>query len=120
MNNMVIRGDIYYADLSGLLGYEQGGYRPVLVVQNDVGNKYAPTTLIAPLTSKIKRNMPTHVFIEAGDGGLRSDSLALLEQVRVVDKNRLKDYVGNLDSDKMTEIDMALLVSFGIASKVVA
>lgn len=121
MINKILRGDIYYADLSGCSGSEQGGYRPVIVIQNDVGNKYSPTTLIAPLTSKLtKRDLPTHVSLRAYECGLKCDSIVLLEQIRVIDKERLKGYISCLDEDKLYEIDNAIAISFGLVSRVVA
>ncbi|MCL1819581.1 MAG: type II toxin-antitoxin system PemK/MazF family toxin [Oscillospiraceae bacterium] len=120
----IIRGDIYYADLSGWRGAEQGtdqgDFRPVLVVQNDVGNKYSPTTQIAPLTSKTtKRSLPTHVRFDRGIGGLREPSTVLMEQLRTIDKSRLKYYVGHIDNNKMYEVDCAIATSlfpFNVAS----
>ncbi len=115
MNNMVKRGDIYYADLSPVVGSEQGGIRPVLIVQNDVGNKYSPTVIVAAITSKInKAKMPTHIEIEGARHGLTKDSVILAEQIRTIDKKRLKEKIGHLDEGMLPAIDYALKISFGI------
>lgn len=112
---IVKRGDIYYADLSPVVGSEQGGVRPVLVVQNDVGNKYSPTVIVAAITSRInKAKMPTHIEISADDYGLSKDSVILMEQIRTIDKRRLKERAGHLDDDLKSEIDEALKISFGL------
>ncbi|MBR3815944.1 MAG: type II toxin-antitoxin system PemK/MazF family toxin [Clostridia bacterium] len=109
------RGEIYYADLSPVIGSEQGGVRPVLIVQNDIGNKYSPTVIAAAITSKqFKTSLPTHIKVNAHDCGLSKDSVVLLEQVRTLDKKRLKEKMGNLDKDDMFKIDKALSVSFGL------
>lgn len=109
------RGDIYYADLSPVVGSEQGGTRPVLVIQNDVGNKYSPTVIVAAVTSRIdKAKIPTHVEIDTSFGLLK-DSVALLEQIRTIDKRRLKEKIGSLDSRKMKDINQALFISLGFA-----
>ena len=111
----VKRGDIYYADLSPVIGSEQGGVRPVLIVQNDVGNKYSPTVIAAAITSqKYKTSLPTHISVNGGGCGLAKDSIVLLEQVRTIDKKRLREKMGNLDEDDMSRIDKALSVSFGL------
>ncbi|MBR2410191.1 MAG: type II toxin-antitoxin system PemK/MazF family toxin [Clostridia bacterium] len=111
----VKRGDIYYADLSPVVGSEQGGIRPVLIVQNDVGNKYSPTVIAAAITSqKYKTQLPTHISVNSGGCGLAKDSIVLLEQVRTIDKTRLKEHMGTLDTAEMTKIDKALSVSFGL------
>ena len=111
----VKRGDIYYADLSPVVGSEQGGTRPVLIVQNDVGNKYSPTVIAAAITSqKYKTKLPTHISVNAGGGGLQKDSIVLLEQVRTIDKQRLKERMGNLPQEEMEKINRALSVSFGL------
>ncbi len=111
----VKRGEIYYADLSPVVGSEQGGVRPVLVVQNDVGNKYSPTIIAAAITSKInKAKMPTHIEISADEYGLNKDSVILLEQIRTIDKRRLREKIGKLDIDMMKHVDRALFISFGI------
>ena len=113
---IVKRGDIYYADLSPVIGSEQGGVRPVLVVQNDVGNRYSPTIIAAAITSQInKAKMPTHIEISAEDCGLSRDSVVLLEQVRTIDKKRLKEKIGHLDERMMQGVNTALCISFGLA-----
>ncbi len=109
------RGDIYYADLSPVVGSEQGGVRPVLIVQNDVGNRYSPTVIAAAITSRItKSKLPTHIPIDAADSGLTKDSIVLLEQVRTLDKRRLKERMGAVDDRSMQEINRALSVSMGL------
>jgi hypothetical protein len=115
-NKMLIkRGEIYYADLSPVVGSEQGGVRPVLIVQNDVGNKFSPTVIAAAITSqRDKNNLPTHIPVDARDCGLSKDSVVLLEQVRTIDKRRLKEKMGALDSPDMTKVNQALEVSFGL------
>ena len=113
----VKRGEIYYADLSPVVGSEQGGIRPVLIVQNDVGNKYSPTVIAAAITSqKYKTGLPTHIRVNADGCGLAKDSIVLLEQVRTIDKRRLKEKMGNLGESDMGRIDRALSVSFGLDS----
>ncbi len=114
---MVIkRGDIYYADLSPVIGSEQGGVRPVLIVQNDVGNKYSPTVIAAAITSQInKAKLPTHIEIGALEYGLAKDSVILLEQIRTIDKKRLREKIGHLDDELMTKVNNALEVSFGLS-----
>ena len=111
----VKRGDIYYAALSPVVGSEQGGIRPVLVIQNDVGNKYSPTVIAAAITSKInKAKMPTHIELSANEYGLNKDSVILLEQIRTIDKRRLREKIGKLDELMMKSVDKALFISFGI------
>lgn len=111
----VRRGDIYYADLSPVVGSEQGGMRPVLIVQNDVGNKYSPTVIAAAITSqKFKNQLPTHIKVHADHCGLQKDSIVLLEQVRTLDKKRLKERMGNLPQNEMEKINRAISVSFGL------
>ena len=111
----VKRGDIYYADLSPVIGSEQGGIRPVLIIQNDVGNRYSPTVIAAAITSQHnKAKLPTHINVGAQGCGLAKDSVVLLEQVRTIDKQRLREKMGTLDNGAMTEIDKALTVSFGL------
>ncbi len=114
---MVIkRGDIYYADLSPVVGSEQGGVRPVLIIQNDVGNKYSPTVIATAITSQInKSKMPTHIEIEAGGFGLSKDSVVLAEQIRTIDKQRLKEKVGHLNDGIMDKVNEALEISFGLS-----
>lgn len=113
---MVIkRGDIFYADLSPVIGSEQGGVRPVLVVQNDVGNKYSPTVIAAAITSQInKAKLPTHIEIGALEYGLAKDSVILLEQIRTIDKRRLREKIGHLDDELMEKVNSALEISFGL------
>ncbi len=112
---VVKRGDIFYADLSPVVGSEQGGIRPVLVVQNDIGNKFSPTVIIAAITSQInKAKLPTHIEILADDYGLSKDSVILLEQIRTVDKRRLRERIGKLDEELMERVNEALMVSIGL------
>ena len=112
---IVKRGDIYYADLSPVIGSEQGGVRPVLIVQNDVGNKYSPTVIAAAITSQInKAKMPTHIEIGAENYGLNKDSVILLEQIRTIDKQRLREKIGRLSDDLMDGVDRAIGISFGL------
>lgn len=111
----VHRGDIYYADLSPVVGSEQGGVRPVLIVQNDVGNRFSPTVIAAAITSqKDKARLPTHIQVQAPDSGLSRDSVVLLEQIRTLDKRRLGERMGRLDDASMSRVDKALQVSFGL------
>ncbi|MCR4646743.1 MAG: type II toxin-antitoxin system PemK/MazF family toxin [Oscillospiraceae bacterium] len=111
----VKRGDIYYADLSPVVGSEQGGIRPVLIVQNDVGNRHSPTVIAAAITSRLdKAKLPTHISLDAATCGLQKDSIVLLEQIRTIDKRRLKDKMGSIDRDSMTKVDNALSISFGL------
>ncbi len=115
---MIKRGELYYADLSPVVGSEQGGVRPVLIVQNDIGNKYSPTIIAAAVTSKInKAKLPTHIELNAIEFGLLKDSVVLLEQIRTIDKRRLKDRIGELPLSTMKEVDDALLVSLGFIKK---
>ena len=112
---VVKKGDIFFADLSPVIGSEQGGVRPVIVIQNDIGNKYSPTVIVAAITSQInKAKLPTHVEIRAGEHGLNKDSVILLEQLRTVDKRRLKERIGRMDADAMEKVNEALVVSLGI------
>lgn len=112
---IVKRGDIFYADLSPVIGSEQGGVRPVLVIQNDVGNKYSPTIIIAAITSQInKARLPTHIEINAPDFGLPKDSVVLLEQIRTIDKKRLREKIGKFDEGMMRTVDEALKISLGL------
>jgi mRNA interferase MazF len=117
----VRRGDIYYADLSPVVGSEQGGYRPVLIVQNDVGNKYSPTVIAAAITSKLdKTRLPTHIDVCRSDTedsntyGLAKDSVILLEQIRTLDKRRLREKMGHLDDRMMKQVNDAITISFGL------
>ena len=109
------RGDIYYADLSPVVGSEQGGIRPVLIVQNDVGNRFSPTVIAAAITSqKDKTKLPTHIQLESTNSRLAKDSIILLEQIRTLDKRRLKEHMGHLDEHSMNQVDQALQISFGL------
>jgi mRNA interferase MazF len=111
----VKRGDIYYADLSPVVGSEQGGIRPVLIVQNDTGNKHSPTVIAAAITSQVsKARLPTHIELGAMTYGLSKDSVVLLEQIRTIDKRRLKERMGQLDESLMDRVDNAIAVSFGL------
>lgn len=113
---IVNRGELYYADLSPVVGSEQGGLRPVLIIQNDIGNKFSPTVIIAAITSQIaKAKLPTHIELNKDRYNLPKDSVVLLEQLRTLDKLRLKDKIGNLDAQIMQKIDLALMISLGIA-----
>ncbi|MBQ6684602.1 MAG: type II toxin-antitoxin system PemK/MazF family toxin [Firmicutes bacterium] len=112
---VVKKGDIFFADLSPVIGSEQGGVRPVIVIQNDIGNKYSPTVIVAAITSQInKAKLPTHVEIRAGEHGLNKDSVILLEQLRTVDKRRLRERIGRMDGDSMEKVNEALVISLGI------
>lgn len=112
---IIKRGEIYYADLSPVIGSEQGGVRPVLIVQNDVGNRYSPTVIAAAITSQQdKTELPTHIKLNATSSGLAKDSIVLLEQVRTIDKRRLKEKMGVLDGGSMNMVDKALYVSLGL------
>ena len=117
-HNIVRRGEIYYADLSPVVGSEQGGMRPVLIVQNDVGNRYSPTVIAAAITSQQnKARMPTHIEIEAHTYGLSKNSVVLLEQVRTLDKRRLRERMGCLDEKVMQRVDGAIAISLGLRSE---
>ncbi|WP_296255023.1 type II toxin-antitoxin system PemK/MazF family toxin [uncultured Ezakiella sp.] len=108
----MLRGDLFYADLSPVIGSEQGGVRPVVIIQNDIGNKFSPTTIVAAITSvKNKSSMPTHVNVGKDVGGLPKDSVILLEQIRTIDKKRLREKIGRMTDAKMKEIDKALGIS---------
>ena len=112
---IVHRGEIYYADLSPVVGSEQGGVRPVLIVQNDVGNKFSPTVIAAAITSqKDKANLPTHIAVNAQGSGLIKDSIILLEQVRTLDNKRLREKMGHVEENVMEKVDLAIAVSFGL------
>lgn len=114
-NIVVKRGDIFYADLSPVIGSEQGGVRPVLVIQNNIGNKYSPTIIIAAITSQLKKaKLPTHIEIEAGNYGLIKDSVLLLEQIRTIDRKRMKDRIGRCDREFMQQVNKALEISVGM------
>ncbi len=109
------RGDVFYADLSPVIGSEQGGVRPVLILQNDIGNKYSPTVIVSAITSQIeKAKLPIHVDLDGETHGLERDSVILLEQVRTIDKRRLRERVTHLDADIMTRVNEALAVSLGL------
>ena len=112
---IVRRGDIFYADLSPVVGSEQGGLRPVLIIQNDVGNRYSPTVIAAAITSRMgKTKLPTHIDVYADRVGLSKDSVILLEQIRTLDKRRLREKMGHLDEEVMAEVNTAIAVSFGL------
>ncbi len=114
---MVKRGDIYYADLSPVVGSEQGGMRPVLIVQNDTGNRHSPTVIAAAITSQTgKARLPTHIELSGASVGLNRDSVILLEQIRTIDKSRLREKMGKLDEGTMNEVNNALAVSFGLGA----
>ena len=113
--SIVKRGDIFYADLSPVVGSEQGGMRPVLIVQNDTGNKHSPTVIAAAITSQTsKARLPAHIELNAQSVGLTRDSVILLEQIRTIDKSRLRERMGKLDDNTMTKVDNAIAVSFGL------
>ncbi|WP_040213305.1 type II toxin-antitoxin system PemK/MazF family toxin [Clostridium polynesiense] len=116
MTTMIVkRGDIFYADLSPVIGSEQGGIRPVIIIQNDIGNKYSPTVIVAAITSQInKAKLPTHVEISSEEYGLNKDSVVLLEQVRTLDKKRLKEKIGHVTDSDMEKVDKSLLISVGL------
>ena len=118
MDTSVKRGDIYYADLSPVVGSEQGGVRPVLIIQNDTGNRYSPTVIAAAITSQTgKARLPTHIELSAHRHGLTKDSVVLLEQIRTLDKRRLREKMGRVDPELMGRIDAAIAVSFGLPSE---
>ncbi len=113
---MIKRGELYYADLSPVVGSEQGGVRPILIVQNDTGNKYSPTIIAAAITSQInKAKLPTHIELNANEFGLSKDSVILLEQIRTLDKRRLKERIGVLSPLTMRKVNTALLISLGFS-----
>lgn len=112
---IVKRGDVYFADLSPVVGSEQGGVRPVLVIQNDIGNRFSPTVIVAAITAQIqKAKLPTHVEIDAKRYGFERDSVILLEQIRTIDKQRLTDKITHLDEEMMEKVDEALQISLGL------
>lgn len=114
-NAIIKRGEVYYADLSPVVGSEQGGVRPVLVIQNNIGNKYSPTIIIAAITSQMnKAKLPTHIEIKAGNYGLVKDSVLLLEQIRTIDRKRMKDKIGRCDANFMKKVNAALAISIGL------
>ncbi len=109
------RGDMYYADLSPVIGSEQGGIRPVLIIQNDVGNKYSPTVIAAAITSQTNKNrLPTHINIDSKEYGLMKNSVILAEQIRTIDKSRLMEKIGQVDDNVMEKVNSALGISFGL------
>ena len=112
---LVKRGELYFADLSPVVGSEQGGIRPVLVVQNDIGNKYSPTIIAAAITSKLnKSKLPTHIELSSREYGLEKDSVVLLEQIRTIDKTRLREKIGELSELKMNQVNKAMMISLGV------
>ena len=114
MGKYIRRGELYYAYLEPVIGSEQGGERPVVILQNNRGNRYSPTVIVAPLTTKlVKRTLPVHVKVTAA--GLRSTSLILLEQIRTIDKQRLRQYIGKVTVEEMREIEQAVLISIGMS-----
>ena len=116
MESTVRRGEIYYADLSPVVGSEQGGVRPVLIVQNDTGNRHSPTIIAAAITSRTgKAKLPTHIELPGQSSGLPGDSIILLEQIRTLDKKRLREKMGRVEDDIMQQVDAAIAVSFGLA-----
>lgn len=118
MTMVVKRGDIFYADLSPVVGSEQGGIRPVIIIQNDIGNKYSPTVIISAITSQInKAKLPTHVEISSEEYGLNKDSVVLLEQIRTLDKKRLKEKIGHMTDSDMEKVDNSLLISVGLSGE---
>lgn len=116
VNSLIVkRGDVYYADLSPVIGSEQGGIRPVLIIQNNIGNKYSPTVIVSAITSQInKAKLPTHIEISSQDFSLPKDSVVLLEQIRTIDKKRLKEKIGKFDVKLMSEVDDCLKISLGL------
>ena len=118
VNHLTVRrGDIFYADLSPVVGSEQGGMRPVLIIQNDMGNRYSPTVIAAAITSQLaKTPLPTHIDVPGVRCGLSRDSVVLLEQIRTIDKQRLRDKIGKLDAESMTKVNTAIRVSFGLGT----
>lgn len=115
MDTSVKRGDIYYADLSPVVGSEQGGTRPVLIIQNDTGNRHSPTVIAAAITSQVgKARLPTHITVHGRDVGLSKDSVILLEQIRTIDKRRLREHTGRLSDQQMQHVDQAIAVSMGL------
>lgn len=115
--NFLFRGDIFYADLEPVTGSEQGGIRPVLIIQNDIRNRHSPTVIVASITSRIKHPLPTHVSLDSNRCGLSHDSTIMLEQIRTLDKQRLSCYIGRIETSTMDEVEHALLVSLGIHDK---
>ena len=118
MDRIIKRGDIYYAELNPVIGSEQGGTRPVLIISNNIGNRYSPTVIIAAITGKVqtKAKLPTHTQVKNFEG-LDKDSIVLLEQIRTVDKKRLKQYMGMMPAEAMARVDKALAISLAITDK---
>ncbi len=118
MERTIRRGDIYYADLNPVIGSEQGGTRPVLIISNDIGNKHSPTVIIAAITSRVhtKKKLPTHLYLGQIEG-LPANSIVLFEQLRTIDKKRLREHIGMLDSQQILTADNALLISLGLDKK---
>ena len=114
---VVKRGDVFYADLSPVIGSEQDGIRPVVIIQNNLGNKYSPTVIVLPITTKFKSNLPTHIPIKKGKAGLLKDSVILIEQVRTLDKSRLKERIGSLDNKTLEKVKNALKISLSIRAE---
>lgn len=111
----ILRGDLYYADLTPVIGCEQGGVRPVLIIQNDTGNRHSPTVIVAAVTSRLgKHALPTHVLLASNDYGLKDHSVVLLEQIRTIDRSRLREYIGHLDRMIMKSVDIAVSISLGL------
>lgn len=111
----IYKGDIFYADLTPVVGCEQGGIRPVLIIQNDIGNFYSPTVIVAAITSRTEKNpLPTHIHLYGEHYGLRQSSIVMLEQVRTIDRSRLREYIGHLSESKLQAVDEALAISFGL------
>ncbi len=120
VDTSVRRGDIFYADLSPVVGSEQGGVRPVLIIQNDMGNRHSPTVIAAAITSQMnKAKLPTHIELIDQHCGLTRDSVVLLEQIRTLDKRRLRERMGHLEGEMMDQVDQAIAVSFGIQPRLV-
>lgn len=114
----ILRGDLYYADLTPVIGCEQGGVRPVLVIQNDIGNRYSPTVIVAAVTSRIgKHALPTHVPVAPNHYGLKEHSIVLLEQVRTIDRSRLREYIGHLEPAAMQNVDEGIIISLGLVPR---
>lgn len=115
MGMQIKKGDVYYADLTPVIGCEQGGVRPVVIIQNNVGNRYSPTVIVAAVTSRTgKHQLPTHIKLESSFPGLHRDSMILLEQVRTIDRSRLREYIGRLGEMTMQGVDQAIAISFGL------
>lgn len=118
MNNKTqqyLKGQVWYCDLSPVVGSEQGGYRPCVIIQNDIGNRYSPTVIVAIITSRhTKAKLPTHTWVNSGEGGLHCESMVECEQIRTIDKKRLKEYLGTVTEKTMEKIDKALLISLGL------